>query len=185
MPPCLAGTVLGEKILYRMLTSDWLLITEKDVPPCESGWMPVEPSARIKHERDLGLREAKTNSCAFCQKAAASKKCTTCWITYYCDQECQHNHWKQHEVVCVAPVWKAKEEYAIAVPDYECFCQYKVQCQRAGSLEHCAHDISVIDQSAFIRRFGEAQLLRTCLTLAIAGKPALTCLTVIQTSNFP
>ena len=184
VPPCIAGTVLGVKLLDRMLTSDWLLITEEDVPPCESGWVPVEPSARIKHERDLGLREAKTSSCAFCQKAAASKKCTTCWITYYCDQECQHKHWKQHKLDCVAPVWQAKEEYAIAVPEYECFCRYKVQCQRAGSLEHSGPDICVLGESTFIRRFGEAQLLRTCLTLAYAGKPAMTCMTVIATPTW-
>ena len=47
VPPCIAGTVLGEKLLDRMLTSHWLLITEEDVPQCRSGWVPVEPSARI------------------------------------------------------------------------------------------------------------------------------------------
>ena len=31
--------------------------------------------------------------------------------------------------------------------------------------------------------FGEPQLLRTCLTLAIRGKPALTCLPVIDPPN--
>ena len=62
VPPCIAGTVLGKKLADRMLPSDWLLITAEDVPQCRSGWVPVEPSARIKHERDLGLREAKTDS---------------------------------------------------------------------------------------------------------------------------
>ena len=181
VPPCIAGTVLGKKLADRMLPSDWLLITAEDVPQCRSGWVPVEPSARIKHERDLGLREAKTDSCAFCQKAAASKKCTICWLTYYCDKDCQQRHWKQHKSHCVAPAWQAQEEYAIAVPDYACFLQYKVHCQRAGSHEHGGPDICVLGESTFLKRFGEAQLLRTCLTLAYAGKPAMTCMTVIRT----
>ena len=37
--------------------------------------------------------------CVACGKCA-KKKCTGCYMTFYCSKECQHAHWKTHKPEC-------------------------------------------------------------------------------------
>lgn len=51
----------------------------------------------------------KARQCANCNKIYDSKrdikpmfKCGKCLLQYYCDKECQQNHWNAHKLVCVS-----------------------------------------------------------------------------------
>ena len=42
-----------------------------------------------------------TRTCAWCEASGESmSKCSQCKVTYYCDAECQTNHWKTHKREC-------------------------------------------------------------------------------------
>ncbi|KAF0691737.1 Aste57867_17093 [Aphanomyces stellatus] len=38
--------------------------------------------------------------CGHCGQAPASKRCTLCGLTIYCDRACQRNHWQRHKRAC-------------------------------------------------------------------------------------
>ena len=177
VPPCLADSRLGSKLLQRMRSSDWERFTEKDV--CE----PLAGYELIKLERREGIRGPKSDSCGYCGRTAAKRKCTTCWLTYYCDESCQHQHWKQHKLHCVAPACQAAHNNAVALPDYECFQLYKAHTCQAAGLYYRGPEIALLDERFFISRFGSVMLSRTCRHLARTGKPALVFITVLKKSK--
>ena len=177
VPPCLADSRLGSKLLQRMRSSDWERFTEKDV--CE----PLAGYELIKLERREGIRGPKSDNCGYCGRTAAKRKCTTCWLTYYCDESCQHQHWKQHKLHCVAPACQAAHNNAVALPDYECFQLYKEHTCQAAGLYYRGPEIALLGERFFISRFGSVMLSRTCRHLARTGKPALVFITVLKKSK--
>ena len=47
------------------------------------------------------LSDSSTKKCASCHKVShEAKKCSGCSVVYYCDRECQRNHWKIHRNFC-------------------------------------------------------------------------------------
>ncbi|ETV91658.1 hypothetical protein, variant [Aphanomyces invadans] len=60
------------------------------------------------------LENAKLRRCAACDKKAAEdkklKRCTRCQCVFYCDAQCQRNHWKDHKVNCVDPSKQSTEQ---------------------------------------------------------------------------
>jgi hypothetical protein len=134
----------------------------------------------IKQERRLGLRGPKTDSCGFCARTAAKFKCTTCWLTYYCDERCQNQHWKQHKLHCVAPACQVEQNNAVALPDYQCFQLYKAHACQAVELDYGVPEIVLLGERLFVSRFGDAMLSRTCKNLARHGRPSLLYITVLK-----
>ena len=173
-PPCLGDSRLACKLLQRMHSSDWERFTEKDV--CE----PLAGYELIKHERRIGLRGPKYDSCGYCGRNAAKYKCTTCWLTYYCDESCQHQHWKQHKLHCIAPACQAEQHNAVALPDYECFKLYRAHSLQAAGIDYRGPEIALLGERFFVSRFGDAMLSRTCRHLARNGKPARLFITVLK-----
>lgn len=71
------------------------------------------------------MENPELRRCAKCDKRADSgkelRRCTRCQCTFYCDAQCQRDHWKDHKVSCTPPgnasngpgehkiVWGAKE----------------------------------------------------------------------------
>ena len=145
-------------------------------PWCE----PLAPYELIKQERRLGLRGPKSDSCGFCARTAAKFKCTTCWLTYYCDERCQNQHWRQHKVHCVAPACQVEQNNAVALPDYQCFQLYKAHACQAVELDNGGPKTVLLGESLFVYRFGDANLRRTCRNLAHRGKPSLLFITVLK-----
>jgi len=47
--------------------------------------------------------------CDWCGKPGPTKNCSGCMSYYYCNRECQLNHWKNHKQLCLA----LKDEYNI------------------------------------------------------------------------
>ena len=174
VPPCLAASPLGSKLVQRMHSSDWKGLTEEDA--CK----PLAPYELIKQERRLGLRGPKYDSCGYCGRTAAKYKCTTCWLTYYCDDRCQHQHWKQHKVNCVAPACQVVRNSAVALPDYDCFQLYKAHACQAGEQDYGVPEIVLLGERLFVSRFGDAMLSRTCKSLARHGRPSLLYITVLK-----
>lgn len=41
--------------------------------------------------------------CATCNKEPADSKCGVCGVVYYCNRECQRNHWAIHKPMCKTP----------------------------------------------------------------------------------
>ena len=41
-----------------------------------------------------------TTTCNFCNAQNCTKRCSQCHETYYCNRQCQINHWKIHKKVC-------------------------------------------------------------------------------------
>ena len=97
----------------------------------------------------------------------------TCWTTYYCGTHCQRDHWKEHKRHCTAPVRQTVEHVAIAVPDYQCFLKYQQYVSQRPDPDGVSIGICVLSQSYFLERFGQKQLLRTCMNLAKHGKPGV------------
>ena len=59
----------------------------------------------IKKSRVLNLEESKEN-CGQCgEKKKERKKCTGCYHIWYCNKECQHQHWEEHKHECKVPIY--------------------------------------------------------------------------------
>ena len=183
VPPCLGVSPTGRKLKDRMLSSAWERLTEVDVSPW---YEPLTPYELMKQERLMGLRGPKSDNCGFCDQTAATFKCTTCWLTYYCGERCQNQHWKHHKVHCVAPACQVEEHDAVAVPDYQCFQLYKAYACQAVDQDYGGPKIVLLGETSFVYRFGKANLLRTCKNLAHRGKPTLLYIKVVtEKSTLP
>ena len=169
LPRCLATSPLGEKLIARMVEADWKMVTPDDVPPIE----PLSTHSLMQEERRLGLRSPKSANCGMCRQPATKYKCTGCWLVYYCDGSCQRLHWRQHKMECVPPTCQVEERDAIAVPDYHCFQLYRKHVSAAEDYEYGWPHIVVLPEDQFIEKFGSKELQRTCLMLAIEGRPSL------------
>ena len=84
---------------------------------------------------------------------------------------CQTSDWKVHKPKCVPPQRIVEEHNCIAVPDYQCFFEYQKILSSNDSI--MAVGICMLNQETFEDKFGRAALYRTCLALAVNGKPAL------------
>ena len=71
-----------------------------------------------------------------------------------------------------------QEHFAIAVPDFKCFWHYQ------GALDKRRSDgdkigICILSSEIFCAMFGEDNVLRTCVNLAMTGKPTLLLINVV------
>lgn len=58
-------------------------------------------AARAFEARQAFLKQASAAECAHCQKKGGGlEKCERCKCVYYCSQECQLAHWRQHKKEC-------------------------------------------------------------------------------------
>ena len=167
VPPCLAGTPAGTLLAERMLAKDFKIITDEDIGEHLLKAMP--PGQFHKMEQRLGLREAPEKVCSLCNAPRARSKCTGCLRVYYCSVTCQTNHWKEHKPKCRAPQRIASEHNCVAVPDYQCFHEYTTFYSGVA----CTVGIMILNRDTFEAEFGDTALYRTCLSLALDGKPAL------------
>jgi len=47
------------------------------------------------------LKKDEVKHCANCiKKNVKFQKCAKCLKTYYCNKECQYNHWHLHKLIC-------------------------------------------------------------------------------------
>jgi hypothetical protein len=181
LPPCIAGTELGKTLAARMMAEDWHMHTVESVG--SQLLTPTPPYDMIRHERTLGLRSPADTNCGHCKAPDARYKCEGCWTCYYCCQSCQRGDWKKHKRCCVPFTRMAMEYDAIAVPDLKCFMQYQAYVHTktghpTGPLaKHMKEQeggvgLCVLSSEAFLERFGQGGVLRTCLHLAQHGRPA-------------
>jgi len=48
-----------------------------------------------------GEMESRKRKCSNCGKEAEKmKRCSSCGEAFYCDQQCQQQHWKEHKLIC-------------------------------------------------------------------------------------
>ena len=168
IPPCIASSSVGERLAERILSDSWAFHKKTEVD--ESWLRPTPVNNMLKHERRLGRRAEPVHVCATCG-GNGRRKCTRCLHTYYCTPVCQERDWRRHRTTCI-PMESSLQEYlAIAVPDFRCFFQYQdALARRANSEEDVG--ICIMSLGIFSEMFGEKMILRTCVNLAINGKPS-------------
>ncbi|KAL4253802.1 MYND-type zinc finger protein samB [Abortiporus biennis] len=44
-----------------------------------------------------------TDTCTFCEKDTALRRCSRCFIALYCDERCQREGWRTHKSICRPP----------------------------------------------------------------------------------
>ena len=176
VPVFLQDTPLGRKLMHRMLDNDWTQLTPTDL---EQALEPLSQWCLMKEERRMGIREPKSDTCASCGELRAKYKCTNCWLTYYCNEDCQRDHWREHKLDCVAPTCQVEQRDAVAVPDYQCFNLYRRHACQASEDVHDRPHVAVLSEEQFIRDYGAEVLTRTCLTLAATGKPYLVFMKIV------
>ena len=64
-----------------------------------------------------------------------------------------------------------QEHFAVAVPDFKCFSHYQSALEKKHSDEG-ALGICILSLEAFTDRFGKEGVFRTCVDLALNGKPS-------------
>ena len=86
-----------------------------------------------------------------------------------CSAECQAADWETHGPAC-SPATSILEEFpAIAVPDYRCFWAYQNAACKDGPRD--VINVCILSRVNFVEMFGEAAVQRTCLHMAVHGKP--------------
>ena len=172
IPPCIADSQVGEKLVHRIMSDLWSFHTASEVEDRRASALePTSPNGMLKHERNLGLREEPVHSCAQCGNRGL-KKCSRCLLVYYCTTGCQKRNWKQHKKTCSPMESTLQEHFAVAVPDFKCFFHYQGALGRRHSDEG-ALGICILSLEDFTDRFGKEGVFRTCTDLALYGKPSM------------
>eukprot|EP01084_Bolivina_argentea_P128448 227060_1 len=55
--------------------------------------------------------------CDNCGKSGVSSRCSACQTVYYCNKQCQSDHWKNHKTQCKLMQTKNKEKTQINIDD--------------------------------------------------------------------
>lgn len=64
---------------------------------------PVVRDINIREETAYTMKsEDLMYTCASCNKACGNLRCARCKKTFYCNTECQRNHWRTHKCECHA-----------------------------------------------------------------------------------
>ena len=168
VPPFLLGTVLGDRLVRRMLYSQWKPITEEDIPPA---WRdPVPNEFLLQAQKKIGLKrgEAETPACTVCQKPTHCR-CAICLTTRYCSRRCQTNDWQCHKSYCKAPPARLDHHVAITLPDFVTCYAYRRWLSEQPGIGVTA--VCIENTATWIEAYGESALKRTFLSMAICGKP--------------
>eukprot|EP01084_Bolivina_argentea_P259870 438685_1 len=64
-------------------------------------------SSKAKKHKNVA-DEQKQHKCVQCNKIGATKRCSRCKKSYYCNQECQRANWQMHKESCVTSLPSAK-----------------------------------------------------------------------------
>ena len=169
VPPSIAGTAVGHKLVLRLLHNEWAFHLRTDIGAEWSVPVPVDKINKIA--RKMGKKNQPDRRCLVCL-TETTHKCSKCHEVYYCGEACQAQHWSRHRRHCKIPVPAIGENVCIGVPDFACFWQYQ-----KALMEHGNSDINVgimvMSQANFNETFGSRMLLRTIISLAVHGKPAI------------
>ena len=76
--------------------------------------------------------------CDFCGKPGPTKNCSRCMSYYYCNRECQVNHWKNHKVRCTL----LKDQYD-KFKEKKCIGQEFLEEKEKGKTDYKEPDIRV------------------------------------------
>ena len=156
------GTPLGEQLAERMLSWDFALWKELDIQRQGPKLMGDLPGSYVQAvERKMGIAVAPERVCVLCG-TPTKKKC--------CSSTCQNWDWSIHKETCFPPEPHFKHYESLALPDYSCFRQYQRWAMRQ---DNPGVDIgySLVSREDYIDQFGAKELERTCLTLAMTGRP--------------
>ena len=174
IPPCIANSAVGERLAARIMADTWVFLRGSEVA---DEWKQESPTNhKLKHERRLGERARPLRICYVCAKKG-HKKCSRCLQVYYCSAMCQQLHWERHSTECKPAESSLREYLAIAVPDYRCFWQYQNSlCLFQESLikdkPRCdVVNVCIISREQFDSMYGASATLRTCVNLAVNGRP--------------
>ena len=172
IPPCIARSSVGQKLVQRIWSNTWSYHTRSDVQDRRgSALEPTSTNGMLKYERKLGIREEAVHTCVQCGQRGL-KKCSRCLLVYYCSSECQKGNWKQHKKNCTPMESTLEEHFAIAVPGFKCFFHYQGTLEKQKS-EDGVLGICILSQEKFIDMYGQDGLYRTCVDLALYGKPSM------------
>ena len=172
VPPCIVNTPAGHQLPMRVLTENWSYYTRNDL---DAAWSrPVSLSGLMRLERRLGRRPEPNHACAVCN-APTRTKCSHCLQVYYCSVNCQREHWSLHRDECQIPEATVERHVGIAVPDYCCFWAYQQWLERQ-TLTEGDPGICIMSLEMFQEQFGYENLRRSCISLALTGRPA--CLVI-------
>lgn len=182
IPPCIADSPVGEKLVDRIMSDAWSFHTASEVQQVRASALePTSTNGMLKHERTLGLREEPVHICAHCGNRGLMK-CSQCLLVYYCTTRCQKRNWKHHKKTCTPLELTLQEHFAIAVPDFKCFYHYKDALEKRNSDEDVL-GICILSLEKFTEMFGGEGVFRTCVDLALYGKPSMMIINVCGDSS--
>ena len=176
MPPWMVGTPLGNRLAQRVLSNDWARVEDADVDDLHK--TPVPTAGLQKVDRLLfpahDSPAAQRRLCVECG-AATSTKCSICLGVYYCSRACQESGWRVHKWQ-FAPYQAGTELHlAVALPDFAVSWRYEAWLHSAPPVPGTVL-LAILARDDFADMFGEQNLKRTFLHMAMHGKPA--CLMV-------
>ena len=168
VPDFLVDTPVGGELVRRIVSNDFKLWPSSDI---DGEWLkPVPLSGLIKVERRLGRGlSAEDRICVGCGEPTRSK-CSTCLRAHYCSSLCQRTDWRRHREICRIAEPIVSQKLAVAMPDYQCFWTYQDWLAKQCTNEERLGTV-ILSREYFIDMFGEDHAKRTCVTLALSGRP--------------
>ncbi len=88
----------GHEKVVKVLLAQGADITKKTV----AGETALILAQKYGHQHIVKVLEEAHYRCAFCYKMLKALRCGRCKAVYYCDRECQRNHWPTHKLTCKA-----------------------------------------------------------------------------------
>ena len=139
---------------------------------------PVPAAGLQKIDRllfpELHSPAAQRRLCSECG-AQASTKCSICLGVYYCSRACQEAGWPVHKQQCTPYQTGSEQHLAIALPDFA-ISWYHLTWLHSKPHVRGTVPVAIVARDTWVEMYGDANLKRTFLHLAVYGKPA--CLVI-------
>ena len=171
VPPCLGQTVAAERICSRVMLKDWVVITTAEIP--EEWRAPVGDSYLLAVQNIMGIKKGSEGEfrrlCVVC--ATDTDQRCLCLTHHFCSMQCLKHAWPAHKNECrTGTKPKMQASAVVTLPEYSVCIAYQKWLNTQSS-EDCV-GIIVEDRNDWVKTYGSEAMYRTCLSLALKGKPS-------------